>query len=84
MLELLDRLELARQARAEIVSGSFGLRPASFLGVAFAVLVLSVVPPVGMIPLATLASFLAVLMLALAGIVFLVTIVLAPASLLFF
>jgi flagellar biosynthesis component FlhA len=84
MLELLDRLERARQARAEMVFGSFGLRPASFFGVAFAVLLLSVVPPVGMIPLATLASFLAVLTLALAGIVFLVTVVLAPASLLFF
>lgn len=84
MTDLLLRMELARQDLRERASRSLGGGAQAFFGVALAVLLLNVVPPVGLVPLATSASFLTVLAVGLAGVLCLITVVLAPLSLLFF
>jgi len=84
MVGFLLRVERARQDLRARAFGAVRCHPQAFFGVALAVLLLNVVPPVGMIPLATTASFLAVLTLGLMGVLFLATVVLAPLSLVLF
>ena len=84
MRAALVQLEYRRQAlRAELLA-ALGWHRESYFGLALIVLLAGVVPPLGLVPLAPLVAIFFALLLAFVGVILLVTVVLAPVSLLFF